>query len=320
MAGFCCRPFRQFGGMILLLTIGAALLGAVLFWGKIPPVWFWAAEAGITVVGFLLSRCAHDHGGMLAMDVCAQKSRFLSWNAGGKLLFALGMLFFSIGANSVAVGLSIFFLMAILVLRGGVSVHEYLSCLTLPLGFLLLGSLTVAVQLGTAPAGNFSLPIGSFFLSVTEQSRGEAVRLLCKALGAVGCLLFLSLSTPMGELIAVFRKIKVPAVVIELMYLIYRYIFILLDAAFAMQQAAESRLGYRTIRIGLRSYGRIAANLLAVSFKRASENFDAMESRCYDGEIRFLTRIKPVTRVQLTCYAGCVVLAGCVWGLEVIFR
>lgn len=304
----------------MLLTIGAALLGAVLFWGKIPPVWFWAAEAAITAGGFLLSRCAHDHGGMLAMDACAQKSRFLPWNAGGKLLFALGMLFFSIGADSVATGLAIFFLMAALAVGGGVSLHEYLSCLTLPLGFLLLGSLTVAVQLGTVPAGDCSFSIGSFFLSVTEQSRGEALRLLCKALGAVGSLLFLSLSTPMGELIAVFRKIKVPAVVIELMYLIYRYIFILLDAAFAMQQAAQSRLGYRTVRTGLRSYCRIASNLLAISFKRASENFDAMESRCYDGEIRFLTDAKHLSMVQAGCYIGCAFFAAGAFFLGEVLR
>ena len=37
-----------------------------------------------------------------------------------------------------------------------------------------------------------------------------------------------------------------------------------------------------------------ARPLLAHSFRRAQACFDAMESRCYDGGIRFLTREKPV--------------------------
>ncbi len=304
------------GGIDLLITIGAALLGLVLFWGRVSPALFWCGEIVLTAAGVLMARCAHSHGGMLAMDVCANRSRLLSWNAGGKLLFALGMLFFSISADSVAVGLAVFVIMTVLALAGGVRFHEYLSCLSLPLGFLLLGSLTVAFQLLDTPAGSFHLPVFGMYLTVTEQNRWDAVLVLCKAIGAVGCLLFLSLSTPMGELIAVFRKIKVPAVVVELMYLIYRYIFILLDAAFAMQQAAESRLGYRTMKTGFRTYSRIAANLLAVSFKRASENFDAMESRCYDGEIRFLTRKKPVTMAQMGCYLGCAGLAAGIFLLE----
>ena len=44
----------------------------------------------------------------------------------------------------------------------------------------------------------------------------------------------------------------------------------------------------------LRTTGRVYGGLLAHSFRRAQACFDAMESRCYDGGIRFLTRVKPV--------------------------
>ena len=44
----------------------------------------------------------------------------------------------------------------------------------------------------------------------------------------------------------------------------------------------------------LRSTGRVYGGLLAHSFRRAQACFDAMENRCYDGGIRFLTREKPV--------------------------
>ena len=44
----------------------------------------------------------------------------------------------------------------------------------------------------------------------------------------------------------------------------------------------------------LRAGSRVYGGLLAHSFRRAQACFDAMESRCYDGGIRFLTREKPV--------------------------
>ena len=100
----------------MLITIGAALLGLILFWGRVSPALFWCGEIVLTAAGVLMARCAHSHGGMLAMDVCANRSRLLSWNAGGKLLFALGMLFFSISADSVAVGLAVFVIMTVLAL------------------------------------------------------------------------------------------------------------------------------------------------------------------------------------------------------------
>ena len=58
--------------------------------------------------------------------------------------------------------------------------------------------------------------------------------------------------------------------------------------------AAASRLGYAGPVRSLRTTGRVYGGLLAHSFRRAQACFDAMESRCYDGGIRFLTREKPV--------------------------
>ena len=76
--------------------------------------------------------------------------------------------------------------------------------------------------------------------------------------------------------------------------MIYRYIFILFATFRSMRDAAASRLGYAGPVRSLRTTGRVYGGLLAHSFRRAQACFDAMESRCYDGGIRFLTRVKPV--------------------------
>ena len=294
----------------MLLTVGGMLFVWLLLW-KTSSVWVLAAaEAAVLAAGLLLRRCAHSHGSRLLIDHAAQHSRFSSWDAGGKFLFSLLLLFGCIGADSAFLGLWILAGMTLLTVVGGKTpLHDYISCILLPLGFVLLSGITIAVQVTPDRIGVFSIPVLGQYLSVTEAGREEAFRLCCKAAGAVSCLCFLSLSTPMGTLIAFFRKIKVPSIVIELMYLIYRYLFILLSLHASMQTAAESRLGYRNFRCGFRTFPKIAANLLVVSFRQASRSFDAMEARCYQGEIRFLNAEQRITAGQLGCYAGMLLLA-----------
>ena len=75
-----------------------------------------------------------------------------------------------------------------------------------------------------------------------------------------------------------------------------------------MKDAAASRRGYSGFARSIRTTGSVYGNLLATSFRRSGACFDAMESRCYDGEIRFLEREKPVTLPAALLFGG--LLAG----------
>ena len=110
----------------------------------------------------------------------------------------------------------------------------------------------------------------------------------------------LAFSTPVNEIIVVMEKLHLPKIVCELMNLIYRYIFILLNAAHTMQTAAKARLGYESFIKSLRSFSQIAGNLFIISLKKANAYYDAMLSRGYDGEIKFLNEEYPVKLWQVT--------------------
>ena len=152
--------------------------------------------------------------------------------------------------------------------------------------------------------GAAAIPFWGGWLVVTAAAQVRARLVMARALGAVSCLYFLSLSTTMPEILSVLRRAHVPSVMTELAILIYRYIFILLSACHAMRDAAASRLGYSGFRRSIRTTGAVYGNLLAASFRRAGACFDAMESRCYDGEIRFLEREKPVTAPAALLFGG----------------
>ena len=152
-----------------------------------------------------------------------------------------------------------------------------------------------AVGLFTRALARARTPLNKLVSNMLSAGVVALVSLACvQALGRAGGLYFPALSTPVPELLDALRRARVPEVVGDLAVLIYRYIFILFATFRSMRDAAASRLGYAGPVRSLRTTGRVYGGLLAHSFRRAQACFDAMESRCYDGGIRFLTRVKPV--------------------------
>ena len=249
----------------------------------------------------------HSHGaGMLSIDQYAQRSRLRGVSPFVKAGFALAVLLLCVGADLAAVGLAVSAGMLLAaVFFSGAPVRYVLSLMAVPVLFIVASCLAVLFDVPAEPLGFFDVPLFGFCLSATEAGLRQAGRLFCRAYGAVACLYFLSLTTPMQELLEVLRRLRLPRIVIELMYLIYRYIFLLLDAQNRMTVAARSRLGYAGRRGAWYTFTHISGSVLAGAFRRSGACFDAMEARCYDGTLRFLTRQAPVRRrhVLLCCAA-----------------
>lgn len=259
--------------------------------------------------GLIAAMSRHRHEGFLVIDTLAQSSRLNKVNPALKLLTVLILMLLCIASDSPVIGLYLSLTMLILILyAGGLKLHEYLSLLSVPVSFLLLSGLALLIEYNIQPAGVINLPVfhGYFIVSRTAQVR--AALILSKALGAISCLYFLSLSTPLSDIINVLRRFHMPDIMIELMYLIYRYIFILLEMYHSMRNAAKSRLGYTDFPAALHTTGKIYSNLLARSYQKANKNFDAMESRCYTGILRFLEDRKSISPLQMTVAVSLIII------------
>jgi cobalt/nickel transport system permease protein len=181
------------------------------------------------------------------------------------------------------------------VFASGVSVHHYVQIIALPISFLLIGGLALLFEVSSGPTGVMNIDVFGFWLSVSEKAQSHTALVISRAFGAVSCLCALSITTPMPDIIGVLRRARCPDIIIDLMYLIYRYIFILMSLHHEMLNAARSRNSFRDYRTSLRVTGKIYANLLARSYQFAGRNFDAMESRCYDTGIGFLEHRNKIT-------------------------
>lgn len=249
----------------------------------------------------------HTHTGVHSIDYFAYTSALSGWNAAFKVVFSLISLIFCIAADHLFV--SLFFvavMMALIVGWGRLRMHEYLALLSIPIFFMALSGITIALNVSRAAQGEYCWNLGWFYLYTNRSDLWYAVSLTCKAFGAVSAMYFLTLTTPACEIVGVLRRAHVPKLIIELMYLIYRFIFILLDIYGRMREAAESRLGYRDFRTSCRSFGGTVGNMLVLSMRKSGTYYDAMLSRCYNGEIQFLEPEKPVHMQQY-------LLAGAVW-------
>lgn len=244
---------------------------------------------------------AHGHAhGVHTIDRLAYRSGLRGWNAGFKTVLSLGTLALCLAADRAAVSAAVLAACAALQRgKGRLPLREYLGLLAVPLGFALLGGLAVACDLSAVPAGDWCLRLPGVYLCVSADSARFAAALVLKAMGAVSALYLLALTTTAGELVGVLRRAHLPPLLCTLLYLLYRFVFVLLDTYGRMRDAAGARLGWRDFRTSCRTFGGTAGNLLVLALRRARVYDDAMAARGCDGEVRFLDEPKPVRAAQV---------------------
>ena len=235
-------------------------------------------------------RHSHHGGGILMLDTLAARSGLRFVSPGLKTGFCVLVLLLCVGASDAVVGIFVALSMVLFMgLLGKTPLRQIAQLLRIPLLFLCVSCLVILLEVVREPMGVWQMRLGSVWVCITGQSLHRAVTLFFQALGAVCCLYALSSTTPMPQLIEVLRSFHVPDLVIELMYLIYRYLFVLLEVHRQLTVAATARLGYVGFRRSISTAGRVSGTLLASSFRRSRACFDAMESRGYDGKLAFLS-------------------------------
>ena len=99
---------------------------------------------------------------------------------------------------------------------------------------------------------------------------------------------FLSLNTPVTDLTMALGRLHVPKLLVELMELIYRFIFVLAETASNIRTAQDSRLGYRGFRRSVSSLGMLASMVFLRAWRKADRIYTALESRGYTGSLTTL--------------------------------
>ena len=188
----------------------------------------------------------------------------------------------------------------------GLKIGRYLRLLSIPIVFLTIGALVIAIGVSDIAQGLFSIRVAGIYLYVSETSIISALSLILKSLSAVSCLYFLYVTTPIEHIIGLLTRMRLPKIMTEMMLLILRFIFILLDLSKNMSTAQNSRLGNRNFSARLRSSSTLISSLFVKAFIKSEDILKAMESRGYDGRVDFVRELrKPLKKHMFAATVYC---------------
>jgi cobalt/nickel transport system permease protein len=229
------------------------------------------------------------------LEDIAQKNGLREVNTWLKLMAGLGAILLCLISTSYLPPLFIAALLtgAILFLAR-VNVKTYAELFILPLGFAVIS--VAGIVLITGGNGVYWLwdLLPGFSLSVTRESINQGVLVFCRVIGGTSALCFISLTTPVTDIFTAFRQCRVPEVVIDLMMIIYRTIFILMDQAIQIYHAQVMRLGYSGYRESIQSFATLSGAAFIASWDAGDDLIRAMDARCYDGKFALLGESRPI--------------------------
>lgn len=232
---------------------------------------------------------------MILIDKLSYTSKLRYHNECIKLIFTILAILFCVVSRSISIAIITLLINTILtVLIGKIPLSYYIKLMLVPFAFLFLSTLAIIVSISPLPLSSFAIPFFSNYITIGVNSCMLALQLMITALASVSCLYFLSLNTPMTYILNALKIFHCPSLMIELMLLIYRFIFILLDISSALHLAQLSRLGNKNFRTSCKCIGQLMAILFVRAFKKSSVLYDSMESRCYNGTIHVLSESHPV--------------------------
>lgn len=252
------------------------------------------------LIHFFSQNKHHSHSNLLIMESYSCVSPLAKINPVLKLIFSFILIILVVSLKPILT--TIFILITsifIFTLISKSSLHTYLSLMEAPLIFLLISTIGVIVSIGSVEKGYIDFKIFNHIISISRSSQEFGIRLFITSLTCVSILINIGISTPMGDIIFALRKLKLPWVLIEIMYLIYRYIFSLSYMLKNMQISSLNRFGFKDMKNTYTSAKYISSRLFNNSIRKAFNSYNAMESRLYDGQLVFLEKKYPFEKKSL---------------------
>ncbi len=162
----------------------------------------------------------------------------------------------------------------------------------------------------------FGLNVGDYYLYISHYGMEQGWTILTRAIASLSCLYFVMLTIPFAELLQTLRRFGFPVILTDILLLMYRFIFVLLNTASQVWTAQQSRGGYCTFRIGIKSLSLLIGQLLRRTLENYRQVSLSLASRGFNGEFKVWHphRYHFSKRYAIEAIIGCVVLIGLTWG------
>jgi cobalt/nickel transport system permease protein len=232
------------------------------------------------------------------LEDIAQKNGLREVNTYLKLTAGLGAILLCLLSTSYIAPLFIaVILTGAILFMARVDAKTYAELFIFPFWFAIMSVAGIILIYGGADVFWQWNILPSVSLSITRESINQGVFVFCRVIGGMSAMIFIALTTPMTDIFIVLRQCRVPEVVIDLMMIIYRTIFILMDQVIQIYQAQVMRLGYTSWKESIHSFSSLCGAAFIASWDSGDDLIRAMDARCYDGKFALLGESRPVERI-----------------------
>jgi len=223
---------------------------------------------------------------MLEIDNCAYLNKIKDVNP----LIKLGITFTGVIASMLTQNANIhilimLFMTSLILFIARVDMKLYIKCLKIPIIFLIIG---IGLNLINISFENkdyiFNVNILGLYIGTTEFAVKSSVNILLRAMSCIISIYFLILTTPFNQLIIVLKKLHIPHTLIELMILIYRFIFIFIEEAEEIYKSQQLKFGYTNLRTSYNSMSLLIKTLFFRMMRRYEDMSISLDIKLYDGK------------------------------------
>jgi cobalt/nickel transport system permease protein len=234
------------------------------------------------------------------LDDIAQNSTFRHIHPGTKILLGLGSLIICLVSPTPVVPLvSGVILSLVLLIPARVSPLVFGELLFAPAVFTTFSIVVLLFMLGGGNIVWQYSPVSWINLTITDNAVRQSTLILCRVFGCTISLFFIAMTTPMTDLFNVMKRCRIPVELIDLMMIMYRYIFITYEQAREIWQAQVMRLGYGSVKESIHSFSQLCGMLFISSWIAGEDLIRAMDCRCYNGIMPSLEAPEPVKMQSL---------------------
>lgn len=223
---------------------------------------------------------------MLEIDNCAYLNNIKDVNP----LTKLGITFIGVIASMLTQNVNIhilimLFMTALILFIARVDMKLYIKCLKIPMIFLIIG---IGLNLINISFENkdyiFNINILGLYIGTTKFAVKSSVNILLRAMSCIISIYFLILTTPFNQLIIVLKKLHIPHTLIELMILIYRFIFIFIEEAEEIYKSQQLKFGYTNLKTSYNSMSLLIKTLFFRMMRRYEDMSTSLDIKLYDGK------------------------------------
>ncbi|AUS99629.1 cobalt ECF transporter T component CbiQ [Nostoc sp. CENA543] len=258
----------------------------------------------------------------LQIDTLAYTNKLRRLAPEQKLLFAIALLIISNFAHPpvqiiIAIWVSIW-----TIFYAGIPTKIYLKLVYIPILFWLTSLPALVINgvtinyLNTIRSDVINgVNIGDYYFYISRHGIEQGWSIFTRAIAAISCFYFVMLTIPFADLLKTLRRIGLPILITDLLLLMYRFIFVLLNTASELWVAQQSRSGYRTFSLSMKSLSLLIGQLLQRTIEKYHQVYLSLESRGFNGEFQVWhsQNYYLSTRYAMEAILGCLILIELEW-------